>query len=172
MRVKCDLNGEWCELPEYITEFILAKSLVYVNTISRENYPIIQSLLFVNEHEKCNLRFLVNSKSNILVNLNHNPFLTLTLDKTHPSNPLRHEGIMIEAKAHLTSSANDIQLCYNELLDKYGVEIVTKILGAVEMDELIAIGTIPNKIVHWKGPFFQKLDCSKRKRKSASLTKG
>ncbi len=162
LRVKCEINGKWCELPEYISQFFIKKSMIYVCTMDRRNNPFIQSLIFVNEPEKCSIMLPVKKSSLIAENLKHKPLLTLTLDKTHPTDPLGNEGIMIEATTRLLLSQNEVQCCYTDIQKKYGIDVTTKILGMEVLSDYMTIQATPRKIVYWKGPFFQKFTCQRR----------
>ena len=130
--------------------------------MDRTNNPFVQSFIFANEPEKCSINIPVKRASQIAGNLKNNPLLTLTLDKTHPTDPAQNEGIMIEATTRSLLSQDEIQHCYTDIQRKYGIDVTTKILGMEGLSEYIAIQAIPKKIVHWKGPYFQKFTCQRR----------
>lgn len=162
MKIKCQINGHTCVLPNYIARFFSKASLLYCNTIDPNGKPQIQPLIFVNELGRCNLAFLVKKHSTITKNLQKNPKLALTIDETHPTNPLQNKGIMIEAVSQQNNTKDEIEECFNSLQNKYGSDIVTKILGIDIILNYIKVQVLPVKIVYWKGPFFKKFRCKHR----------
>jgi hypothetical protein len=107
----------------------------------------------------------VNKTARVMKNLKNNPIVTFTIDKTHPIDPMQNEGIMVEAKTHPNKAKLEIKQCYNKIQNKYGIDIATKILGMEVLSDYVSIRATPTKIVYWKGPFFRKFECQKRKYK-------
>jgi len=163
MKVVCELNGQECLLPDYISQFILSASFIYCATLNDTNNPQIHPLLFVNELGKCLLSFIQNINSDVIKNLQRHPYLALTIDNTDPENPFSNTGIMIEAIVKLSTSNQHIQNCFELLREKYGDNIVTKVLGIDIDTNYIKIQARPLKIVYWKGPFFQTYKCKQKK---------
>ena len=131
--------------------------------MDRLKNPFIQSVIFLNEPSKCTIAFMANKSSKILINLQKYPILALTLDVTHSKDPLQNEGIMIEAITRTSTSPLEIQQCYNDLQKKYGIDITAKILGMEITADYTKIQATPTKIIHWKGPFFQRFVCTSKK---------
>ncbi len=169
MRVKCELDGKWCEFPDYISQFFTKKTMIYVSTINQANYPFIQSFLFVNEFESCTILFLAKKDSIVGKNLRKNPHLTLTIDKTHPTDPHQNEGIMVESMTIASTNLKEIDNSYDLLQSKYGTEITSKILGIDDITDYLSIRTSPKQIIHWKGPYFQRFICHKRSTKNRDI---
>ena len=163
MRVVCELNGYECNLPSYISQFILSPSFIYCATLSHDQKPQIQPLIFINEPGRCLISFIQNNESDITKNLQRNNFLALTMDNTDPENPFLNTGIMIEAKAIISTSQQDIRDCFEYLQEKYNSNIVTKILGIDIDSSYVRIQARPLKIVYWKGPFFKTFECRQKK---------
>ncbi len=162
MKVECEINGQLCLLPDHISQFVLSASFIYCATINETNNPQIHPLLFVNEPGKCLLSFIQNIHSDVAKNLQQHPYLALTIDNTDLENPFSNTGIMIEAIVKLSTSSQHIQECFEMLLEKYGDNIVTKILG-IDIDKnYIKIQARPLKIVYWKGPFFSSYKCKQK----------
>ena len=115
MQIKCDLNGHFCVMPDYIARFIINASIMYCNTIDSHGNPRIQPVIFINEPNKCNLAFLVKKGSKLDVDIKKNPKIALTTDDTHPINPSLNTGIMIEAVSERANSQEEIEQCFDNL---------------------------------------------------------
>ncbi|UCE12567.1 MAG: pyridoxamine 5'-phosphate oxidase family protein [Candidatus Heimdallarchaeota archaeon] len=162
MKIKCQINGHTCVLPSFLTRFLVKPLFLYCSTITPNGKPQIQPIIFVNELGKCNIAFLVKKQSSLTRNLQKNPKLALTTDETHPTDPLKNKGIMIEAVSQLNDSKDEVEECFNYLRKKYNSDIVTKILGIDIILNYVKIQAFPVKIVYWKGPFFKKFKCNQR----------
>lgn len=164
MHVKCEIDGRICKIPEYISKFFHKTSFMYISTINLNGDPQIHPTIFVNEPGKCILSFLINKKAKVLEELVNNPILALTIDEVDPTNPFVGTGIMIEAKSQHSSSINKIKQCLERLQNKYDPDVVTKILGIDVVSKYIKFRALPIKLVFWKGPFFKKITCKKKKK--------
>ena len=161
MRVKCELSGQVCILPHYISQFFLSTSYIYCATVNRFNDPQIHPLLFSNESGKCMISFIQNLESDVTRNLRNHPYLALTIDKTDPEVKFLNNGIMVEAVASSSINPQDVQECFKNLQNKYGTNIITTILGIDLDSHYIRFQARPLKIVYWKGPFFRTFKCKK-----------
>jgi len=163
MKIKCELNGRICDLPDFLTDFFANSTILYCSTISKHKRPHIQPTIFINEPGKCSIVFLANRQSSMVKNLYQNPKTSLTIDKVHPLNPFLNKGIMIEAITHI----NDSKEVINEILEnfqrKYTLEVVSKILGIDILQNCVKIRSLPQKIVYWEGPIFKRFKCKKHK---------
>ncbi|MHA1968648.1 MAG: pyridoxamine 5'-phosphate oxidase family protein [Candidatus Hodarchaeales archaeon] len=172
MKLKCELDGHSCILPEFIAQFILNAKLMYCGSIDAKNNPHIQPIIFTNEFGKCNLVFLVEKQSTLAKNLQMHPRVTLTTDKTHRTDPSWiHPGIMIEAISQPVISQEEIRACFENLQTKYGFDQVTKILGIDIILSYIKFEAFPTKIIFWKGPFFKRFICKQSKRRFKLIKK-
>ncbi len=163
MKIKCELDSHSCVLPDYIAQFIVNASIMYSNTIDSHGNPRIQPIIFINEPGKCNIAFLAKKGSMIVSDIEKNSKIALTTDITHPINPSLNTGIMIEAVSELVSSQKEVEQCFDNLQNKYSIDIVSKILGIDIILSYIKIKAFPLKIVFWKGPFFKRFICKRKK---------
>jgi general stress protein 26 len=124
MKIKCELNGHMCILPNSIAQFIVNATLMYCNTIDSYGNPRIQPIIFINETGKCNLSFLVRKKSMLAKIIQRNPNIALSTDKTHPTDPSQNTGIMIEAFSQKIISQEGVKECFDNLQKKYSVDVV------------------------------------------------
>jgi hypothetical protein len=164
MRVKCEIDGRICIIPNYIAKFFHKTSFIYLSTINLSGDPQIRPTIFVNEPGKCVLSFLMNKKAKIVEDLENNPILALTIDETDPTNPFVGTGIMIEAMSQQSSSISEISRCLENLQKKYDPDVVTKILGIDVVSKYIKFRAFPIKLVFWKGPFFKRITCKRKKK--------
>lgn len=171
LKLRCDLDGQSCILPDYITKFILNATLMYCGSVDASNFPRIQPTIFTNEAGKCNLAFLVHKGSSLAKNIQNHPNITLTTDQTHQTDPSQNTGIMIETVSRTIFSPEEVNICFDNLQNKYGVEEVTKIMGIDIPLSYIKIEAFPIKIIFWKGPFFKRFTCRQSKKRSKLLKK-
>ena len=165
MKIKCELDGHSCILPDFITQFIIHATLMYCGTIDSYNSPVIQPIIFTNEIGKCNLAFLVKKGSSLAKSIQRDPIITLTTDRTHQIDPSMNTGIMIETMSQVVFSQEEVNDCFTNLQKKYGADEVTKIMGIDAPQSYIKIKAFPTKIVYWKGPFFKRFTCNQAKRR-------
>lgn len=166
MKLKCELNGQTCILPNFIADFIVNARVMYCNTIDSYGNPRVQPIIFVNEPGKCKLSFLVKKKSMLAKSVQRNPNIALSTDKTHPLDPSLNTGIMIEAVTQKIISQEGVKECFDILQKKYSDDVVTKILGIDIIFSYIKVEVLPLKIVFWKGPFFRRFICKQQEKKS------
>lgn len=166
MKIKCEINGQTCELPDFMVHFFKKKSLIYCCTISENGKLSIQPIVFVNEEGKCALTFLVDKQSTMAKNLRNNPNLSLTIDETHPINPFWNTGVMIKAVSQLSETQKEIRKCFENLQKKYSSDTITKILGIDAIQKSIRLKAVPLEIVYWKNPIFKRFRCKQRRRKT------
>ncbi|MFW9904790.1 MAG: pyridoxamine 5'-phosphate oxidase family protein [Candidatus Thorarchaeota archaeon] len=163
MKIKCEINGLVCELPDFLIEFYTDSKLLYCSTITKNRAPYVQPTLFVNVSNKCSIVFLANSQSLMVKNLYQNKKISLTIDKIHPLNPFLNKGIMIEAISQINSSKDAIEEILREFERKYTFEVISKILGIDIVDQCVKIQALPRKIIYWEGPSFHRFKCEKQK---------
>ncbi|MFX1506624.1 MAG: pyridoxamine 5'-phosphate oxidase family protein [Promethearchaeota archaeon] len=163
MKIRCEINGLICDLPDFLIEFYTESQLMYCSTISENRSPHVQPTLFVNESNKCSIIFLANSQSLIVKNLYRNKKTSLTIDKINPINPFLNKGIMIEAISHINSSKDAIEEILTKFERKYTFEVISKILGIDIVNQCVKIRALPHKIIYWEGPSFHRFKCEKQK---------
>ena len=162
LKIKCEINGQVCDLPDFLIEFFTESRLLYCSTISKDRSPHVQPALFINESNKCSIIFLANSQSLMVKNLHQNKKTALTIDKIHPLNPFLNKGIMIEAISHINDSKEVLEEILTEFERKYTFEAISKILGIDIVNQCVKIRALPRKIIYWEGPSFHRFKCGKQ----------
>jgi general stress protein 26 len=163
LKIKCEIDGLVCDLPDFLQEFYANSQLMYCSTITKNRGPHIQPTIFINESNKCSIVFLANNQSLMVKNLYQNKKTSITIDKTHPHNPFLNKGIMIEAISYINSSREAIEEILGEFEKKYTFEVIYEILGLDVVNKCVKISSLPQKIVYWEGPTFHRFRCRKRK---------
>jgi len=160
MKIKCEIDGHICELPDFMVDFFIHTSLLYCGTLSPDHKPHIHPVIFISETNSCTITFLVNKQTIIAKNLNHNPKLSLALDISDLIPPFWTRGISIKASSQLDESEEVVQNCLSHLQEKYGLSTVTKILGIDTIEQFVRVRVTPLKIIYWKGPYFKRFSCA------------
>jgi general stress protein 26 len=164
--IECEVNGVICDVPKEIVDLILNAKLIYCCTVGSTSRLNIKPVISVNVAGKCCLTFLEEKKSILVRNVQNNPNISLTIDKSHPTNPFRNSGIMIKAIAQLSNSLEDVKECYKDLEKKYGKNVVKEFLNSnnlkIKFQKLIRVRTPPLRFVHWQGPYFKMFRCPRR----------
>ncbi|MFX0124806.1 MAG: pyridoxamine 5'-phosphate oxidase family protein [Candidatus Hodarchaeota archaeon] len=163
MKIKCELDGRVCELPDFLIEYFTNSPILYSSTITENKRPHVQPTIFINEPGKCSIVLLANNQSLMVQNLIQNTHISLTIDKVHPLNPFLNKGIMIEATSQIIDSKDAIEEIVKNFERKYTSEVVSKILGIDIVNQSVKIRSLPQKIVYWEGPTFRRFRCRKRK---------
>ncbi len=162
MKIKCEIDGHICELPDYMVDFFVHTTVIYCSTLSQDLKPHIHPVIFINEINSCTISFIIDKQSTMARNLEHNSKLSLAIDITHPINPFWNRGIMIKASAQLDDSKGVVQTCVSQLQEKYGFSTIAKIIGIDTLQKFVRASVLPFKIVYWKGPYFKKFRCNLR----------
>ena len=79
LKIKCELNGRVCDLPDYLIDFFTNSLILYCSTITENKKTHIQPTIFINEPNRCSIVYLVNSQSLTVKNLYHNKKTSLTI---------------------------------------------------------------------------------------------
>ncbi len=162
MKINCIIDGQKCEIPENIAYFFRKPTILYCSTFKNSTKIHIQPVLFINEPRSCILSFLVENKTSLVINIQKNPRISLTIDKCYRKNPFLNKGILLESDSEITDSLTKIQECLIHLQKKYSTNIISKILGLNVPSNYVMIRTCPRRIFFWKGPFFNRFKCKQK----------
>ena len=160
MKIKCEIDGHICEIPDSMVDFFIHTTVIYCSTLSSGYIPHIHPVIFINETNSCTITFLVNKRSIIANNLSHNPKLSLAIDITHPINPFWNRGVSIKASSQLDESKEVVKACVSHMQEKYGLSTVAKIVGIDTTQQSVRVRVYPIKIIYWKGPYFKRFSCA------------
>ncbi|MFX1514614.1 MAG: pyridoxamine 5'-phosphate oxidase family protein [Promethearchaeota archaeon] len=163
MEQNCSKTKIVCNIRKVFSQFLLEATFMYVCTLTKKNMPHITPVLYFYEKEWCVLNFLVNKHSIKAKNLRMNPYVSLTTDETHPTNPFLNTGIMLEAVAQLSESYTDVQECLVNLRSKYRSQLKTELVETFATENEMCVKAYLLKGVYWKGPFFQNFICVARR---------
>ncbi len=164
MKIKCEIDGHICELPDSMVDFFIHTTVIYCSTLSPDKKPHIHPVIFINETNSCTITFLVNKQSSIACNLSHNPKLSLAIDITHPINPFWNRGISIKASSQLDESKEAVLTCVSHLQKKYGLSTVAKIIGIDTAQQSVRVRVHPFKIIYWKKSYFKRFRCTSQQK--------
>jgi hypothetical protein len=168
MKIKCEIDGHICELPDSMGDFFVRTTVIYCSTLSTDKVPHIHPVIFINETNSCIITFVVNKQSTIAINLSHNPKLSLAIDITHPIDPFCNRGISINASSQLDESKEAVKTCVSHLQEKYGYSTVAKICGLDTTQQFVRVRVQPFKIIYWKGPYFKRFRCASQQKMSST----
>ena len=163
LKLKCEIDGQICDLPDFLTDLFTNSQLIYCSTITKNKRSHVQPTIFINEPNSCSIVFLANGQSLLVKNLYLNKKTSLTIDKIHPLNPFLNKGVMIEAISQINNSEDAIEEILRDFTRKYTFEVVSKILGIDIVHQCVKIRSFPQKIIYWEGPMFHRIKCGKRK---------
>ncbi|MHA2224944.1 MAG: pyridoxamine 5'-phosphate oxidase family protein [Candidatus Hodarchaeales archaeon] len=153
------------KIPSYMIKFLLNARYLHCCTIDRNHTPHIVPLIFFFDEKKGLILCVAEKKSNKVKNMQINPYVTFSTDKTHRNNPLLNTGVMIETVVELIDDDNEIVEVMANLQEKYNTILDSKLLAFRVFDSDILIKAHLMKIVHWKGPYFQRYVFSKHRKK-------
>ena len=171
MKIKCEIDGHTCELPESMVDFFIHTTVIYCSTLSPDFKPSIHPVIFSNEPSSCIITFLIDKNSLVMNNLSSNPKISLAIDVTHPINPFWNRGISIKGISQLDKSQKAVQDGTSLLHEKYGFHTVTKIIGLDTLQNLARVRVRPFKIIYWKGPYFKRFTCQSKQKKKKRTSK-
>jgi general stress protein 26 len=155
------------QIPKFFTKFLLNAKYLHCCTIDRHLRPHVVPLVFVFDINQ-NLIFCVAGRNSTKVcNIQQNPYVTFTTDKTHPNNPLLNEGIMIETVVIISEDDDQIVDVMAKLQTKYKKLLNSKLLTVRVFESDILLIAHPLKMVHWRGPFFRQFVFKKSLKKRA-----
>ncbi|MFW9779836.1 MAG: pyridoxamine 5'-phosphate oxidase family protein [Candidatus Heimdallarchaeota archaeon] len=160
--IECSDNKHFCDISRDNLGFLINSRLLYCCTLSR-GMPHITPIMYYYEMNECSLSFLIGKTSVKARNLRKNPFVSLTTDTTHPSNPLENSGIMITAVTELSDSWEDISECLERLRRRYSSHLIPMLVETFASTNDLYVKAEIIRIVHWKGPFFERFECPTRK---------
>ena len=62
MKIKCEIDGHVCELPDFMVDFFVHTTVIYCSTLSPNQKPHIHPVIFINEVNSCTLIYLVDKQ--------------------------------------------------------------------------------------------------------------
>ncbi|MFW9991803.1 MAG: pyridoxamine 5'-phosphate oxidase family protein [Candidatus Odinarchaeota archaeon] len=163
------LKDSICEMSDPYLKFLLNAKYLYCCTLDRYQNPHVVPLIFtfVPEDDGCLIRCLIERNSVKAKNMRQNPYVTFASDENHPTIPLLNSGIMIETLVELDEDLSEINRTIKLFQEKYAEE--AWVPYACNLDADILMRAYPQKIIYWKGPYFQRFRCSKHWKKRASI---